>query len=161
MVSLRAVSPTEKPTLWNFLQKYLYEMSQFYSDEMDTGGSYSYPHFGRYFSDENRHAYFIEHSVEDDERIVGFAMVNAHSCLGRPIDHAMAEFTVFPVYRKRGLAAEAVKQVFALHPGAWEIKYSLVNIKASRFWRTVTAGFYPHYEVAGDEAVLSFTVIDG
>ncbi len=154
MVTLRAVTPTEKPTLWNFLQKYLYEMSQFYNDEMDAGGSYIYPHFSCYFSDESRYAYFIE----DEGRIVGFALVNAHSCLGQAIDHAMAEFTVFPVYRKRGLAAEAVGQIFALHPGTWEIKYAFINIKAARFWNRIAAPYGPHRDVLQDEAVLTFNV---
>lgn len=155
MTTLRAVTPTEKPTLWNFLQKYLYEMSQFYSDEMDYDGSYAYPHFSCYFAgDKQRHAYFIE----EDGRAVGFAMVNAHSCLGQPIDHAMAEFTVFPVYRKRGLAAEAVRRIFALHPGTWEIKYAFLNIKAARFWNRMTAPYTPRRNVLQDEVVLTFRV---
>ncbi len=35
MITLKEVTENEKNTLWNINQKYLYEMTQYYPDEME------------------------------------------------------------------------------------------------------------------------------
>ena len=42
----------------------------------------------------------------------------------------MAEFTIFPTYRNKHYAREAVKLIFDTYKGKWEIKYNENNIKA-------------------------------
>ena len=50
MILLQPVQPTDRDLLWNINQKYLYEMTMFYPDEMDAG-SLHYGHFEKYFTD--------------------------------------------------------------------------------------------------------------
>ena len=155
MILLKTVEREDKGILWNIFQKYTYEMSAYYGYKMGADGNYIYKYFDAYFEEKIRTAYFI---YEDETRI-GFAMLNDYSCLGDTIDHAIAEFTIFPCYRGRGLAEEAVQQIFRMHPGRWELKFSERNRRAAAFWRKVTAQYEPRAtEVGAHEAALSFSV---
>ena len=58
MITLHPVKPEEKEILWNYLQKYLYELSGIYGLELDENGNFPYPYFEPYFSDEKRRAFF-------------------------------------------------------------------------------------------------------
>lgn len=138
MIHLEKV--TNKNQFRNIFQKYMYEMSQFYDDEMDEDGNYLYRYFDSYFADAlERKALYIM----DNDLIVGFVLINRHSFIESDIDYAIAEFTVFPAYRKRDYGSEAVKCIFARFPGKWEIKYNLKNNKATQFWTKVTQQFDP------------------
>ncbi|MBQ4451775.1 MAG: GNAT family N-acetyltransferase, partial [Clostridia bacterium] len=97
MIRLQSVLPQDRDLLWNINQKYLYEMTNFYDDPMDENGNYHYGHFEDYFTDPKRTAYFIY----VDGQLAGFAMLNPYSNLSQSPDHTMAEFTVFPAYRRR------------------------------------------------------------
>lgn len=59
MTELREVRPEDRELLWNIHQKYLYEMTNFYDDEMDEAGNYSYGYFDAYFTEPQRKALFI------------------------------------------------------------------------------------------------------
>ena len=50
MIHLQSVHPTDRDLLWNINQKYLYEMTMFYPDEMDAWNLH-YGHFEEYFTD--------------------------------------------------------------------------------------------------------------
>ncbi|MBR1565895.1 MAG: GNAT family N-acetyltransferase [Oscillospiraceae bacterium] len=155
MLTLKPVEAAEKDILRNVFQKYYYEMSAYYDLEMNAGGNYDYRYFDAYFEEDTRTALFLR----EDDTLIGFVMLNDYSCLGDAIDHAVAEFTVFPRYRGRGLAAEAMRRVFRGYPGRWEIKYSERNRPAGAFWRKVTAQYKPRVTACGDhEAALSFSV---
>lgn len=155
MIKLQTVRSKDRELLWNINQKYMYEMSWLYLDEMDGSGNYQYEHFDDYFSDPRRTAYFIF----DDDTLVGFAMLCPYSCIGMQPDHTMAEFTVFPAYRKKHFAYDAVNMIFERHPGKWEIKYSEKNPRAKKLWDKVAAPFYPEvYHTDENETVLVFTI---
>ena len=122
MIRLQTVQKTDRDLLWNIFQKYMYEMSCIYQDEMDENGNYPYEYFEEYFSDPQRQAYLIY----NDNTLIGFAMLCPYSCMegGEP-DHTMAEFTIFPAFRGQHYALEAVKMILENHRGKWEIKYNL------------------------------------
>ena len=103
MIQLQKIEETDRDILWNLLQKYLYEMTNFYDDPMDEHGNLPYGHFDDYFTDPARVAYFI-YSGSD---LAGFALLNPYSNLGQEPDFTMAEFTVFPPYRRKHLALDA------------------------------------------------------
>lgn len=44
-VELIKVDDSHKNLLWNLLQKYLYELSPFYSKKMDNEGNFPYKYF--------------------------------------------------------------------------------------------------------------------
>lgn len=153
MINLYRVKKAQKKALWNILQKYLYEMTNFYSDKMDKTGSFPYEYFDAYFFDKSRKAFFIYSKKE----CVGFVMINNFSYLGEIIDHSIAEFTIFPQYRKMGIAAASVNKIFNLYTGRWEIKYSNKNLAAKSLWKKVTFQFNPKVHHTKDgETILSF-----
>ena len=97
MIRLHTVQEQDRELLWNINQKYLYEMTNFYDDPMDQNGNYGYGHFDEYFTDPRRTAYFLY----DEETLVGFAMLCPYSNLNLDPDYTMAEFTIFPAFRRK------------------------------------------------------------
>ena len=158
-VRLRRVRPEEKTRLYNLFQKFLYEMTNFYDDEPDEQGNLHYGHFESYFdgSDPEREAYFIL----EDQTVVGFAMLNRYSHLGTEIDKAIAEFTVFPMYRRRHVARRAAEQLLRLRPGKWEVKFNEKNAPAKALWTGLTSERNPRFtHLNSVETVISFSADD-
>lgn len=150
MIHLETI--TDKDRFWGIFQSYLREMAQFYGDEPDGEGTYPYPYFDRYFADApDRKALYIM----EDGAAVGFALLNRHSFTDAEIDHAIAEFSVFPAHRERGCGAEAARCIFARLPGRWQVKYSRKNTKAARFWTKVTRQFRPRVMDLGEDERLA------
>lgn len=140
--------------LWNLNQKYLYEMTYFYDNELDDSGNLHYGHFEEYFSDPQRQAFLIY----KDSKLAGFAMINPYSNINGSPDYVMAEFTVFPVYRRQNIATRAAKLLFENCRGKWEIKYNEKNDKAKQFWTKITADYMPEKtKISKNETVLSFS----
>lgn len=155
MLRLQTVQIKDRDLLWNINQKYLYEMTNFYDDPMDENGNYHYGHFDDYFSDPVRVAYFIY----DDDVLVGFAMICPYSNIEQNPDYTMAEFTVFPAYRRKHIAIDAVEMILDKHPGKWEIKYNEKNSGAKKLWNTVVAPYGPEvHHLNAEETVLAFEV---
>ena len=97
--------------------------------------------------------------IYDDEVLIGFAMINNYSCLGHRIDHAIAEFTIFPSYRKKHLGMRSVRKIFERYPGRWEIKYGTMNKAAAALWTKAAEPYGPLVSpYGGAESVLSFVV---
>ena len=139
MIKLIPVKTEEKDLLWNINQKYMYEMTLYYPDEMDSQGNLHYGYFDEYFSDPKRKAFFIY----NDDKMIGFAMVNPYSAIDHTPDYTMAEFTIFPTYRGNGYAFEAAKLILSMYKGKWEIKYNEKNIAAKKLWTKITAPYNP------------------
>ena len=155
MIRLQTVGKKDKDLLWNINQKYLYEMTNFYDDPMDENGNFHYGHFDEYFTDPKRKAYFIY----SDDKLVGFAMLNPYSNIDQNPDFTMAEFTIFPQYRRRHVALDAAKLILNQHPGKWEIKYNEKNNGAKKLWNKLAEPYAPKtHQLNEEETVLNFTV---
>lgn len=139
MIKLQSVTEKDRELLWNINQKYLYEMTRFYDDPMDEKGNYHYGYFNDYFTDPKRIAYLIH----DDETLIGFAFLCPYSNIGQNPDYTMAEFTIFPAYRRQHFAMKAAELILKRHPGKWEIKYSEKNTGGKRLWNTLTEVYQP------------------
>ena len=154
MIELRKVRLEDRELLWNINQKYLYEMTAFYDDEMDEKGNYLYGHFEEYFTDPAREALFIY----CDGRLAGFAMVIPYSNIGQKPDFVMAEFTVFPAFRGKHVAIDVARMIFESHKGNWEVKYNEKNAPARSLWTKATAEYCPgKVSLNEDETVLVFS----
>ena len=114
-------------------------MTTFYDDPMDELGNYHYGHFDAYFTDPKRTAYFIY----NDHILAGFAMICPYSNIGRNPDYTMAEFTIFPSFRRKHFALDAAKMILDQYPGKWEIKYNEKNSGAKKLWNAVAAPYEP------------------
>jgi predicted acetyltransferase len=131
---IETVNKEDKELLYNYLQKYLCEMSKYYDYDMDENGNYVYKYFPLYFSGSNdRQAYFIYFN----NVCIGFALINAYSFTGEPVDNAIAEFTIFSCYRNKGYGIKAVEALIKKRGGSWQFKYSNNNSAAVRFWQKV------------------------
>ena len=155
MITLKKVQKEDRDLLWNINQKYLYEMTNFYDDEMDAEGNYHYGHFEEYFTDPKRSAYFIF----CDDRLAGFAMLCPYSVTGGTPDYTMAEFTIFPAFRRRHVALESAGMIIGEHPGQWEIKFNEKNPKAKNLWTKIASPYDPKVvHLNEEETVLVFEV---
>ena len=156
MIRLKKVEAKDRDLLFSINQKYLYEMTNFYDDEMDENGNYSYGHFDEYFTDPSREAYFIY----SDETMVGFAMLCPYTMTARKPDYTMAEFTIFPSFRRKHLASDAAKLILSEHKGKWEIKYNEKNEKAKKLWNMIAMPYEPEkIYLNEEETVLAFNVM--
>lgn len=153
MVELQLVHKTQKRILYNVLQKYLYEMTRYYADDMDDNGDYLYKYFDEYFINPTRKPMFIYY----EKKLAGFVLLNKHSYINHDTDNVIAEFSIFPIFRKRGIAQKAAELLYSQYPGKWELKFNLSNISAANFWLKSTEKFKPVvYELEDNEQVLSF-----
>lgn len=153
MIRLEKVLPENRELLWNIFQKYLYEMTYYYDDEMDGNGNYRYRYFDAYFTEPNRKALLIYHN----RTLAGFAMLNPYSYIHEHPDYVLAEFTIFPAYRGKRWGKEAAERILKTYAGRWEIKYSEKNAGAKALWNSVTSAYQPTKRGYGNhETVLSF-----
>lgn len=154
MIRLQTIREEDKELFWNINQKYLYEMTLYYPDEMDKQGNYHYGFFNAYFTEPERKAFFIF----NDEKMIGFVMLNPYSVIGHDPDYTIAEFTIFPSYRRKHYAFDTAKLILSSYHGQWEIKYNEKNLGAKNLWTIVTSSYNPHvYQLSKDETVLEFT----
>lgn len=154
---LITVRPEDRELLWNINQKYLYEMTQYYDDEMDDLGNLHYGYFEAYFTDPKRKAFFIY----ENKTLVGFAMIHPYSNVGETPDYVLAEFTVFPMFRKKHLAQSAAEKIFGAFKGKWEVKYNEKNVAAKSLWNKVTEKYHPERTRINDvETVLKFSTAE-
>ena len=153
MIRLELVNKKDKEKLRNINQKYLYEMTNYYSDQMDSNGNYQYGYFDLYFIEENRKPYFIYNDLD----LVGFVFINNYSYFNEEVDYVIAEFTIFPMYRGNGYSKDAINVLFNMYKGNWEIKYHKKNKIAKKLWNDVTCKFNPkRIKYSENEVVLKF-----
>ena len=138
MVHVIGAELPSEPVLWNLLQLYAYEFSEFTVQDIGDDGTYAYKYFDQYWIDADRHPYLFRH----DGRLAGFAFVHS----GEP--HDMAEFFIMKKYRRGGLGMDAAHQLFALHPGAWQVRQMAANTRATAFWHRAIP--VPFEEVVDD-----------
>lgn len=149
MVQAVEVQQSQKQLLFNLMQKYLYEMTAYYENKMDESGNYPYPYLPRYFEEPGRQAYFFY----DDAVLIGFALINQYSFTGDQIDNCIAEFTIFPAYRRHGKGSDAVRALIKQRKGSWQLKYSTDNPSGTAFWRKIKEEYH------GQEQALEGTEI--
>ena len=149
-MELVAVKAEDRDLFWNINQKYLYEMTYYYDDEMDERGNLHYGYFDAYFTDPVRKAFFIKEA----QTLVGFAMINPYSYLDAHPDYVLAEFTIFPIYRRRHFATEAAGMIFERFQGNWEVKYNEKNAAAKALWNKVTEPYAPKKVFLNEEETV-------
>ena len=152
MIQAIEVQESQEHILFSLMQKYLYEMTAWYPNTMDADGNYPYPYLPCYFVEKDRQAFFFY----DGSELIGFALVNTHSFTGEAVDSCIAEFTIFPAYRRRGKAMEAIEALMAVRKGTWQLKYSTENFSGAVFWQKVKAKYHGREQVLeGNEIAIT------
>ncbi len=155
-VKLVPVEMKDKELLWKLLQKYIFEMTEFYPDSIGMDGDYGYQNYEAYFKEgvSDRFAKLII----ADEELAGFIMVNKHAFTEELIDYAIAEFSVFPKFRGTGVAKEAFCKLIENRAGTWQLKYLPDNERGARFWCKMTNRLDSREIELEEERVLLFYV---
>ncbi len=165
-VATRPARPDERALIEGLFQFYIHDFSELYPGvtsgwDVDANGRFGpYEYMDDYWRDADRRPFLIE----ADGRTAGFALVNAHSHRGLPIDHAMAEFFILRQFRRSGVGHRAAQSIFAANPGRWELAIAAPNAAARAFWPKAilaTPGVRVLEAVTvqpNDRTVLSFTV---
>ena len=144
--AMRPVTTATRPVLECLWQLYRHDLSEFRGTHGPSGFRGTLPgEDGRFHTrslapflddDEDRAAYLFFSGASP----VGFALVTG--VISEP--RLMAEFFVVRGLRGHGVGRAAVDELFARHPGVWEIPFQEENVAAACFWRGVAA------RVAGD-----------
>jgi predicted acetyltransferase len=135
-VTVTLASGSERRVIDSLSQFYLYDFSEMEPKgssnlEFDDQGGYpSLPNLDSYWRVEG----FLPLLIRLEQVLVGFALINTHSHYGGTVEHNMGEFFVARKYRCRGVATEAVRQIFVQYPGYWEIAVAARNQRALAFW---------------------------
>lgn len=134
-VVVRPAGPADRALIEGLMQFYVYDFSELEpkgSDRFDVDGAGRFEDYplDPYWRDEG----YWPLVIEVDGKAAGFALVNRESHRGAVNDRHMGEFFVARKFRKGGVGTEALRQVFALHPGVWEVAIVERNEAAKGFW---------------------------
>ena len=134
-VTLTKAQAEQAPLLQNLFQFYVHDFSEFWAgtpkgDLLPDGRFEPYP-LDDYWARPDWSAWLIR----SDGALAGFALINDVAHSSQPVDHSVAEFFILRKHRGGGVAQQAARALFALHPGSWEAAVARKNVKAERFWR--------------------------
>jgi predicted acetyltransferase len=146
-VELVQASVSDKAVLRHLLQLYRYDFSEWNGDDVDEHGEFRHLYLDHYWTDRDSHPLLIRHAG----RWAGFALVRTESV------NDMCEFFVMRKYRRAGVGREAAQRVFAMFPGAWQVRQLHGNDAATAFWRAVVPAGYQE-TVIEEGLVQRFTI---
>lgn len=128
-VSVRLATETDRPVLERLWLLFRHDMSEWNGALPHPDGTFRSERLEAAFADADWAPYLLS----SGQNPVGLAFVRN---LGGPI-RVLNSFFVVRGARRAGIGRRAVRQVLALHPGAWEVAFQDVNAPAVRFWRRV------------------------
>ncbi len=137
MVRIERVLVEQKEILFNLMQLYLYEFTDFVDDDFDEKGIFPYEYFDLYWQEPERFPFFIFW----EGKLVGFVLVRFTGD-----KYAIAEFFVARRYRGKGIGKSAAIQVFEIFKGDWEVSQLESNVDGIAFWRKVLTDYCKYSE---------------
>lgn len=151
-IRIQKVEADQKSILRQLIELYEYDFSEFNDQDVNEHGYYGYKYFDHYWTDENRHPFFV--MVEN--RYAGFVLINNHHyLLDDDQGKSIAEFFIMRKYRGKGVGREAAKQIFDQFKGHWEVRQHGNNEPSKRFWKRVieeyTEGIFEQMDVTTEE----------
>ena len=154
IIEITAMERDEKEILLNLLEKYEYELSQYFVHYVNDLGLYGFEHLDGvddfYFKNSKGWVFFIR----VDGKLAGFAVVlNDYAYLkSRKTDYVLSDLFVMYRYRGTGVGKFAANYLFDKFKGAWQLNAFTKNTNAVRFW-VKTIGDYTKntYEIIPSE----------
>ncbi len=134
---LRVVTDEDRPVLDRLWQLYSHDMSEVRETLPNAEGRYKDGRLPGYFDNPDACGYLI--SVR--EAPAGFAFVGGLTGELR----TMGDFFVVRAARRERVGYRVARELFARHPGGWEIGFQAGNGGAPAFWRRLAA------DVAGED----------
>ena len=138
-IELVEVKFEDKAILRQLLELYLYDFSEFDGEDVNEHGRYGYLYFDHYWTEENRHPFFIK----VDGRYAGFVLINdyCHAIVKVEGTRSIAEFFVMRKYRKMRVGKTIAHQIFDRFPSLWEVAQHGANEPSKRFWEKTIAEY--------------------
>lgn len=133
-IYLDKVLEDKKDTLYRLLEYSLYEESLNDGNEMNDEAIFEYKYFDKYFTDNDRDAFFIRE--KDTNKLLGFVMINTYM-QKNDNGHSIAEFLVIPKYRRCKIGKRVAFECFNMYKGIWEVSPSFNSESAYLFWKKV------------------------
>jgi predicted acetyltransferase len=131
--------------LQRMLEFYQHDLSDIWEQDLDARGEFGYS-LDRYWLDRACSPYIFRVAGH----AAGFALVDGQVKLPGG-EYWMDQFFVMKKYRGKGVGGAAAAQVFALHPGTWQVGQMTANLTAQAFWRRTIgelfAGNYTEVEL--------------
>ena len=118
----------DKPVIHAMLQNYLRDLTEFETISQNESGEYKYPYLKYYRTENTRYPYLLYCNAD----ISGFALVRKEE-----IFFSMAEFSVLPAFRRKGLGTLFALDIIQKHSGKWHIEYNVKNTAGMQFWNTL------------------------
>ena len=126
---LRAADPEDLPRIENLMQFYNYDLSEWCLASFGHSGLYAIRPKEAYWQRPKVRPYIAEAGTE----LAGFAVVD-DEVLEAGTQYNLGYFFLGRRFRGEGNAQKMAEQLFALHPGRWEIYSIASNLPAMRFW---------------------------
>jgi predicted acetyltransferase len=128
----------ERPILENLLQLYIHDFSQFCAVNLELDGKFGYPDLPLYWLEPGRHPFLARMNGD----LAGFMLVRQIALNdGNKTVWDMTEFFVLRGMRRRGIGTELAHAVWAMFPGAWQVRVMQSNQPAQQFWATAVAKY--------------------
>jgi predicted acetyltransferase len=141
-VSLKKAELSDKNTLGNLLQFYMYDFSEFLAFDLNDKGLYNEYILDDYFINPEKSGFL----VLVDNKLAGFVLVSADTILDQNQGgKCIKEFFVTRKYRRKGVGRIVAGMTWDLYTGKWEMKVELTNKPAQKFWEAAIRD-YPNKE---------------
>jgi len=129
-VIVEPVAIADKSVLRNLISLYLHDFSGMVPIPISDSGLFEYSYLDHYWTDSNRHAYFIK----ADGQLAGFVMIRSGDDISTA--HLISEFFVLRGYRRQGIGKAAAHLAFCMFAGQWRVHEFAENTAAQAFWKS-------------------------
>ncbi|MCU9613222.1 GNAT family N-acetyltransferase [Caldibacillus lycopersici] len=151
-VTLAPIPYEDKSILFQLIQLYRYDSSEFDGHALTAHGLYSYKYLDHQWTESYRRPLL----VKVDGEIAGFALL----ILDVPKQYTkrstaeqtnvVSDFFIMRKFRGRGVGKKVAFQLFEQFQGIWEIKQTEGNVAAQIFWEKVISQ-YPNGEIVEEK----------
>lgn len=137
-VELVQVKQSEKSILRQLMELYAYDFSQYDQADVNEHGFYGYNYLDHYWTEENRHPFFIK----VDGNLAGLVLVSYFTyALKDNSAMSISEFFIMRRYRRKGIGKIAAFEVFDQFPGRWEVNQHGDNGPSKLFWEKIISEY--------------------
>lgn len=156
-IEISLVPYEDKTIIYNLIQLYRYDSSEFDGHALNKHGLYLYKYLDNQWTEDYRRPFI----VKVDGEISGFVFV----MLDVPKEftvvssaektNVISDFFIMRKFRRKGVGKKVAFWIFDRFPGTWEIKQTPGNKIAYQFWRKVINEYAGmnllHEEIAPNE----------
>ena len=139
-IEVAAALPEDRAALANMMQLYTHDFSEFWAGgsrgELGGNGLFAVYPLDAWWHEPDH----IPLLVKVGGFLAGFALIDAMSHTGWPLDRNMAEFFIVRKHRRGGVGTRAARTLFERYPGVWEAAVVRRNVAALGFWRRAIEG---------------------